>query len=221
MKRFATLFVIALCAAALAGASVQGEYIEARNADVFVGACFANAEVGNAGDLAIMGWRISKGVWQGVSLDGLSVMGVIRARSTLGDPSNSSYPVRAMLIIDERASASQRIALKSFAQRMGGDLLQDVVRIEYLPVNFSIQGDVHSATATLAAADIVRIETRAMAKGDHYCANTEAWYLPLTKVDHAMGATAVTNYFRGKGLDANWSIPGRPSAYVGTFQLSE
>ena len=86
MKRFVTLFLTALCAVSLAAAgSVQGEYVEARNADVFVGACFANAEGGYAGDMAIMGWKIDKGSWQGVSLDGLSVVGVLRAKSTLGD----------------------------------------------------------------------------------------------------------------------------------------
>ncbi len=221
MKRLTTLILVSLCVAAMAAAGVQGEYIEARNADVFVGSCFANAEIGSAGNMAIMGWRISSGAWQGVSLDGLSVVAVIRAKSALGDASNSSFPVRSVLIVDERASASQRIALKSFAQRMGGDLLQDVVRVDYMPVNFDIRGSVHSSNATLTAADIVRIETRAMAAGDHYCANTEAFYQPLTKLDHAMGATAVANYFRGKGLDTNWSAPGRPSAYVGTFQLSE
>ena len=79
----------------------------------------------------------------------------------------------------------------------------------------------HSGAATLAAGSLARIQTRAMAKGDHACANSELWYMPLTKLDHAMGATAVTNYFRGKGLDVSWSSPGRPSAYVGSFQLSE
>src|SRR5260370_42373472 len=82
---------VTLCGAAslafsgnLPSTHVRGEYIEARSADVYTGPCFANAEVGLTGDLAVMGWKIDQGSFQGVNLDGLSVMGVIPARNTLG-----------------------------------------------------------------------------------------------------------------------------------------
>ena len=105
MKRLATLALTLLCIASLALANnVQGNYVEARNADVFVGACFANSEGGHVGDLAVFGWKITKGNWQGVTLDGLSVVGVVKAKSTLGDPHIEAYPVKSVLIIDERAN---------------------------------------------------------------------------------------------------------------------
>src|SRR5258708_5716854 len=138
-----TLFLATLCLAAPAfGASlpttqVRGEYIEARTADVYTGPCFANSEVGLTGDLAVMGWKIEKGSWQGVNLDGLSVMGVIHASTTLGDVSASVYPVKAVLIVDERANGEQRLALKSFAQKMAGPFLSHVPPREYHPLAFS------------------------------------------------------------------------------------
>ena len=66
---------------ALGANSVNGQYIEARTADVYVGACFANSEVGNVGELAVMGWRIARGSFNGVTLDGLSVVGAIKAKA--------------------------------------------------------------------------------------------------------------------------------------------
>src|SRR6478609_7871402 len=98
--------------------NIRGEYIEARTADVYTGPCFANAEVGLVGDLAVFGWKINRGDWHGVSLDGLSVVAAVKARHTLGDVYESSYPVHAVLIVDDKANPEQRLALQSFAKRM-------------------------------------------------------------------------------------------------------
>ncbi|RMG49335.1 MAG: DUF1326 domain-containing protein, partial [Acidobacteria bacterium] len=95
---------------------IRGTYVETRSADVYTGPCFANAEVGLVGDRAILAWRIERGQWQGVRLDGLSVVGVIKARATLGDPYSDPYPAEAVLIVDEKATPEQRTALIRFAQ---------------------------------------------------------------------------------------------------------
>src|SRR5712691_5034829 len=111
------IFVSLASSANLPSTHVRGEYIEARTADVYTGPCFANSEVGLTGDLAVMGWKIEKGSFEGVNLDGLSVMGAIRASNTLGDVTATAYPVKAVLVIDDRANAEQRLALKGFAQK--------------------------------------------------------------------------------------------------------
>ncbi|MBK5294022.1 MAG: DUF1326 domain-containing protein [Acidobacteriia bacterium] len=207
---------------ALGASSVRGDYIEARTADVFVGACFANSEVGATGELAVLGWKITKGTWEGVNLDGLSVVGAVKAKSTLGDIHSSPYPVKSILIVDEKATPEQRLALQSFAKRMGGDLLNDVVRVSYLPIELAVEGgNVHSATAKLTAGTLASIETRSMSGKDHVCANAELWYLPLTKVEHAMPAFAVSHNFKGDGLDTKWSSPDKASAFVASFQYRD
>jgi hypothetical protein len=207
---------------ALAANSVQGDYIEARTADVFTGACFANSEVGQVGQLAVMGWRVSQGTFNGVKLDGLSVVGVLKANNTLGDVHNSAYPVKSVLIVDDRANAEQRLALQAFAKRMGGDLLNDVVKVEYAPVQFQVEGNnVHSATAQLTAGTMAKIETRALGSKDHICSNEEVWYQPLTKVGHAMPAFTLTHSFKGQGLGTSWSSPDKRSAFVANFQLND
>jgi hypothetical protein len=227
MKAMMTYVISLLVLASLASAAgvpnnVYGEYVEARTADVFTGACFANSEVGLVGNLAVFGWTINKGTWDGVTLDGLGVVGAVRARSTLGDVNGSPYPVQAVLIIDEKATAEQRLALKAFAQRQGGDLLQNIVRVEYQPIELTIEnGNVHSANAQLTAGSLARIQTRAINKGDHVCSNEEVWYLPLTKLDHAMPAYTLAHDFNGKGLDTRWNNPDKRSGFVGSFHVQE
>jgi hypothetical protein len=224
MKRFLLAIPVvslATClgyAAAIPSTSIYGNYVEARTADVYTGPCFANSEVGLTGQLAVFGWKVTKGSWDGVELNDLGVVGVVRASSTLGDVYHTAYPVKAVLIVDERANPEQRLALQKFAKRMGGDLLQDVVRVEYQPIDLTLaNGDLHSMKATLTAGNLAKIETRALNENDHICRNEEVWYRPLTKVEHAMPAFAVANSFRGEGLGEKWSSPDKRSAFVASF----
>jgi hypothetical protein len=220
MKMFLWAF-LPLFPASFCFAQISGDYIEARTADVYTGPCFANGEVGNTGDLAVFGWKIAEGAWEGVSLEGLSVIGVVRASWTLGDISRTSYPVKSVLIVDERANAEQRLALRSFAQHMGGDLLQNIVRVDYQPVTFAFaDNNLHSGRATLTAGNLARIETRSLNNGDHMCGNEETWYPPLTKLDHAMPVYTLTDNFSGQGLGTTWSRPFQRSGFVGTFHVN-
>ncbi|MDQ6676359.1 MAG: DUF1326 domain-containing protein [Acidobacteriota bacterium] len=202
--------------------SVHGNYVEARTADVYTGPCFANSEVGLTGDLAVFGWKVAKGSWDGVQLDGLSVVGVVRAKSTLGDVYTESNPAKSVLIVDTKADAEQRLALQAFAKHMGGLLLSDVVRVEYTPVTLDFaNNDLHSMAATLKAGDLAKIETRALNEGDQICHNEAVWYSPLTSLNHAMPAYALANDFKGKGLGTTWSSPFKRSAFVGSFSATE
>jgi hypothetical protein len=207
--------------AQLTKSNVRGQYIEARNADVYTGPCFANGEAGQVGDLAVLGWSVEQGSWEGVPLDGLSVVGIVRAGNTLGAGIDVD-PVRAVLIIDQRANLLQRAALRDLAQHMSGALLDDVVRVEYAPITLTIKDNsIHTATATLEAGRLARIETRALRSTDDICHNEETFYPPLTRVDHAMPAYTVADRFDGQGLGETWSAPGKRSAFVGSFHYAD
>lgn len=199
-------------------AQITGNYVEARTADVYTGPCFANSESSLTGQLAVMGWSVSKGSWEGVQLDGLSVVGVIKAKSTLGDLAYSSYPVKGVLIVDEKANPEQRLALQSFAKHMGGDLLTDIVKVDYSPIDLSFaNGNMHSMAATLKAGNLAEIKTRAMVEGDQLCHNEVTWYPPLTHLSHSMPAFTLANSFQGEGLGTKWSSPDKRSAFIGSF----
>ncbi len=203
-------------------ASIEGRYVEARSADVYTGPCFANGEAGIVGKRAVLGWKIEKGSWQGVPLDGLAVAAVVLASDTLGYVLGDPYPVESVLIVDERADAAQRAALRAFARRMAGDLLDNIVRTEFAPIRLEIGGgSVHAARAKLLAGELARIETRALKEGDHICTNEEVWYRPLSRVDHAMPAYTLAHSFQGAGLGTQWSLPGQRSAFVGSFHYQD
>jgi len=138
-------------AAGLPARSVNGNYIEARTADVYTGPCFANGEVEQVGQEAVFGWKISNGSWQGVDVTGLAVVAAVRAQHTIGIQSEPVNPAKAVLIVDSRANAEQRLALQSFAKKMAGDILSDVVKVDYAPISFTIDGSIHGGAAKLTA----------------------------------------------------------------------
>ncbi len=207
-------------AATVPAGSIHGNYIEARTADVYTGPCFANGEAEQTGREAVFGWKIDNGDWHGVKLAGLSVVAVIRSEHTLGLSSEPVNPAKAVLIVDNRADAEQRLALQSFAKHMGGDLLAKVVKVDYAPIELTIQnGNMHGGAAKLTAGALAEIQTRAMSAADHVCGNEEVWYPPLTKTEHVMPAYALENSYTGDGLGETWHNRFKRSGFVGTFQV--
>ncbi|HLK64929.1 MAG TPA: DUF1326 domain-containing protein [Bryobacteraceae bacterium] len=205
---------------AIPSRTVYGNYIEARTADVYTGPCFANGEAEQVGREAVFGWKITNGDWHGVNLAGLAVVGVVRSEHTLGLASEPVNPAKAVLIVDSRANAEQRLALQSFARQMGGELLKDVVKVDYVPIDLTIQdNNIHGGATKLTAGSLASIQTRALNSGDHVCGNEEVWYPPLTAVEHVMPAYALDNSFTGEGLGETWHNRMRRSGFVGTFQV--
>jgi Protein of unknown function (DUF1326) len=199
---------------------ISGDYIETRNADVWTGACVANGELNLAGDQAILAWRVNKGEWHGVSLDGLGVVGVVKAAATLGDQFNSPYPARAVMIVDAKANAAQQKALVSFAQEMAGELLRNVVEIKVEPIKMDVgHHGMHDVSTSVRAGALVGIETRAIGAGDHLCGNENVYYQPLTKLVHSMPAVAELDEYNGPDLGVIWTLHGKRSAFVGSFAL--
>lgn len=210
------LIVLAFLFCASAEAKINGDYLESRSADVYTGQCFANGEVGLTGDQAILAWHIRSGSWDGVKLDGFSVVAAVKANATLGDPYADPYPAKSVLIIDNRADARERAALAAFARHMGGELLANVVNVVNAPIDIQVaQG--HHGSAFLRAGDFVTVQTRSINENDHLCGNESTFYPPLTPVSHAMAGVAMTDSYSGKGLGTTWTLHDKRSAFVGSF----
>ena len=207
-------------AAGVPGRSVSGNYIEARTADVYTGPCFANGEVEMNGKEAVFGWKINNGQWHGVDISGLSVVAAVRSEHTLGNVYEPVNPARAVLIVDSKANAEQRLALISFAQAQGGELLKNVVKVEAQPIELTVENNnIHGGAAKLTAGSLAAIQTRAIAATDHLCGNEDVFYPPLTKLDHAMPAYALADSYTGSGLGETWSTPYKRSGFLGTFNV--
>lgn len=198
------------------GASaISGDYAEFRNADVYTGPCFANSEMNLAGDNAVLAWHVRDGAWSGVPLTDLSVVAVVRASATLGDPYVSPLPAKTVFMVDARANDAQRSALIQFAQAQAAGLLNDVVAVQSQPISFSIAQ--HGYT-TVQAGNLVRLSTRMLRTSDKLCHNEEVYYPPLVgHLDHSMPVVAESSSYSGGNLGVTWNDSGRRSSFVGTF----
>ena len=217
---FSAALVIGVLTLSVTGQAqhISGDYIETRSADVWTGACVANGEVNLAGDQAILAWRVKSGDWDGVSLEGLTVVGVVKAGATLGDEYNNPYPAKAVLIVDDKATVEQQKALVGFAQAMTGELLKNVVRVEVAPIKMEVSHESgHYGKTFVRAGDIAGIETRSLNGKDHLCGNEDVYYQPLTALMHAMPAVAELDQYTGPSLGVSWTTHGKRSAFVGSF----
>jgi hypothetical protein len=214
---------LALCAvlAFASGASahgIKGNYLEARTCDVYTGPCFANSEFGLTGDQALLAWKVESGSFNGVNLDGMSVVAAIKAGNTLGDEFTNPYPAKAVLIVDSRATESQRTALVAFAKEMGGRLTETVARVESAPIELEVGCCEAKGCARLVAGKLAMIQTRCPNEQDHVCGNEWVYYQPLTKLNKDfIPAVTVNHEFKGTGLGGTWSSPNKRSAFIGTF----
>jgi hypothetical protein len=207
--------LLALPASAFAQ-QIRGDYIETRSADIYTGQCFANGEVNLVGDEAILAWHVQSGSWDGVPLEGLTVAAAVHANATLGDPYANPYPARAVLLVDDQATPRQRSALVAFAHQMGGELLSHAQQVIPAPMELVVNPE-HHGVALLRAGQFATVQTRPVNDKDHLCGNEVTFYPPLTQLAHSMPAVALTDSYRGPGLDVDWESHGRRSAFVGTF----
>ena len=119
-----TILAAAVAAFLVAGSGlsradgIQGDYVEARTADVFTGPCFSNAEIFIYGKNAVMAWKVRRGSWDGVDLSGLCVAAAVKATNTFTEDTPSQ--AESVLIVDKKASPAQRAALIGLAKSLGG-----------------------------------------------------------------------------------------------------
>src|SRR5256885_3033012 len=119
-----------ILAAAPSTPETSGSYLEVRSCDVYTGPCFANGEMGVTGKEAVMVWSVREGSWNGVSLNGLNVIAVVKTDDTLGDLHYQPRSGPALLITDAKADAKQKAALADFARAKAGKLINKVVDVK-------------------------------------------------------------------------------------------
>ena len=202
----------------LATPTVSGDYLELRTCEVMVGQCFANGEIGINGKEAVMLWSVDEGSFDGVTLDGLHVMAMVRAQDTLGDLKyNAPEAPKSLIVTDERATAEQRSALIAMAKNMGGDLLSDVVatRSSAMTVSFDTTGD---RLASIQVGDAVKVSARPFYKDDGCCGHETPYYPPLTKVQQAKPAVAESAVIADATLDCTWKSVESPNVFLARFE---
>lgn len=200
-------------------AQITGEYLEARTCNVYTGPCFANAEMSLSGKEALMAWKVDKGSWNDVPLDGLGAALILHAQGTLGY--DGVFPmqagkVRSVLLVDEKASAEQQEALMAFVRNSAKDLSRNIVNVERVP--FELKNDHIDNVGVFKAGKLAEIRTRKLQKGDCVCTNEVVYYQPLTEIDNASPAYSLKLSWQGEKLGTRFTNRGIRSAFLGTFR---
>jgi hypothetical protein len=218
MSRWLICSLVILGLAAPAGASgITGQYVEVRTCDIWTGPCFANAEVNLGGKHGVMAWRIDKGTFDNVKLDGLSVVAVVAASDTLGV--KQTGPAKTVFIVDKKATSAQRAALIKLAQKQAAGLLKNVVAVQDAEIDLTLCDCEDGACAELKAGG-AHLKTRCLNKEhDKACGNETAFYPPLADNVSVHPAAAIEHGYSGKGLNETWSEGDRRGAYVGSFSI--
>src|SRR4249919_2313521 len=66
------------------GTTVNGQYVEARTAEIFTGGCIMGSEAETMGKQAVLAWKVDRGSVNGVNIDGLSVVAALSGDRNLG-----------------------------------------------------------------------------------------------------------------------------------------
>jgi hypothetical protein len=193
--------------------SVSGSYVEARTAEVFTGGCIMGSEAETVGKNAVLAWKVDRGSFNGVALDGLSVVAAVAGDRNLGidEIGGAKASTRSAVFVDSRANAAQQMALVAMVSELSKGLVGNIVTVTPAPIEFAERGnDIHVAAAT------VELDVNKQMSHDPTCGAMQ-WFHPLAKVDGATIGVAEQHAFSGSGLGAKWSDPNRRSAFFGTF----
>jgi hypothetical protein len=147
-----TLFCCALGLLISAGPSVssparstpiKGDYVEARTASVFAGACHYNGELVTTGHEAVAAWSFASGTWDGVSLSGVRAAAAVTSDANLGQQAAR----KTELVVDSSASDAQVKALVSLLRQKCGRSLGEIVTVRRGPVAFTHVADEYRVNA--------------------------------------------------------------------------
>ena len=212
-----TLAFTGLAVSALAAGgtdSASGTYVEARTAEVFAGGCVMNSEAGTAGRQAVLAWNIDRGSFDGVALDGLSVVAAVTADKNLGivEIGGDRAQAEAAVYVDVRADAAQQAALLAMASDLSRGIVSTVVAVTSAPIVFSDTGHQLHVSAGDVALDVTK-----HVEHDISCGGQQ-WFQPLSSVSEATIGVADRHQFTGSALGTKWSDPDKNSAFFGTFK---
>ena len=212
----AALVVSAASLSAADKGRIAGEYVEARTAEVFAGGCIMNSEAETLGRQAVMAWRITSGAFEGVAVDGLTVAAAVAGDRNLGMREmggEEPTAVKAIIIVDPRATTPQRDALVRLVRELSNGLITHVVRVDVAPVKFATS---HKYVEVNVPDNGILLTVNKEMKHDPSCGAMQ-WFKPFTKLADAALGVVEEHSFEGQGLNTKWSAPNKRSAFYGTF----
>ena len=217
MKSISVLTALALIlmagfAFATEAPTVQGEYIEARSASVYVGACHFGAEFMEGGKEATLVWNIQQGSWNDVSLEGLTVVAIVSAKSNLAIDTETR---KSVLYFDPSTTAAQRTAISDLLTTKQADVLGEVVATQTATVEFAKKDTKYDVTVG---------NVLALSANRYPCVNCtqphQIWYEPLTTIQNAIVGKSEVYRYKDSHLPVMWQQSGTANnVFVGSFSM--
>jgi hypothetical protein len=191
--------------------AIRGDYVEARTASVFAGACHYNGELTTSGRDALMAWKVSSGSWNGVDLSGVRALAVVSSSANLAERKSR----RSELIISDEATYAQAIAMVHALKSKHAQSLGEIVAVKRAPLSFLREGKSYS----VASAGVAAIDVEAMP--DDLCCRMPqlVWYEPLVSLTQRKVGYTRKAFFSGDVISEPWERSGENSAFYGTFSF--
>ena len=190
-------------------APIAGDYVEARTASVFAGACHYNGELVTTGQDAVAAWNFTSGAWHGVDLAGVRAVAAIGSDSNLGTEHAAR---KTVLVVDSGASDAQAQAVAGLLKEKCRDLGQ-IVSVRRAPVNFSDVGNKY----TVKVQGFATMSVQPMPNNECCAQPNLVWYSPLAPVDHRKVGFTQNATYAGGTVSEPWQREGENSAFYGSF----
>jgi hypothetical protein len=201
----------ALSVPALADGGITGEYVEARSAAVYAGACHYNGELTTAGREAVMAWNFQSGAVNGVRLDGVRVVALVSGGDNLA---NAGSARRSVLVVDEKATLAQREAVVGLLTSKLSRTLGTVAAVKSAPIQFASEGaNTKVSAGNLATLNITKYPC------EHCMMPAETWYKPFAPTKNVTVAQGLSTGFKDTTLGVSWSSASQDNVFIGTFTL--
>lgn len=193
--------------------TVTGDYLEARTASVFCGACHYNGELVTTGRDAILAWSISHGSWNGIDLTGVKAMAEISAEDNLKfDEAARSTEI----VVDKSVSDVQAVAMTDLIRNTVGATLGRVLPTGRAVISFRHDGGNYDVSAD-GFADMT---VQALPNNECCTQPHLVWYTPLMPIEHRkVGYTEAADYTSGANGQV-WQREDENSAFYGNFSVA-
>jgi hypothetical protein len=161
MKRFmlsAAFLALAGSPLLAGGRSLTGSYVEARTAEVFTGGCIMGSEAETTGREAVLAWKVDRGSFNGIALDGLSVIAAVAGDRNLGiqEMGGGKATIRSTVFVDQRANPAQQLALVAMASELANGTMGTIVNVAPAPIQFADGSAEIAVTANNVALEVTK-----------------------------------------------------------------
>jgi hypothetical protein len=189
----------------------SGQYVEARTASVFAGACHYNSELVTQGREAVLAWHFEQGRIAGTSLEGVDVMVAVASPENLVQGAAR----RSVIYVDSDASAEQRETVVEWVKARCAGALGAVLEVETLPVDVKFDGERYAAHA----GEVLSLDGGLLP--DRECCKMpyDVWYEPFASIVGKVVGNTERFVWNETRLAAAFENRDRNDAFTGTFGL--